>query len=323
MNIHVLCPNEENKPFGGVRKLYRHVDILRRHGFNAWILHQTPGFRCTWFQNETPVVAMSELGSHPLPDILVIPETCGKDLQQLPGRLSKVIFNQNCYYTFHGYTLDQADLTSPYLAPDVIATLVVSDDSRNYLQHVFPNQRIHRIHNAVDGSLFRFQERKKPRIAFMPRKREDELLQVINLLKFRGALADYELAPISDRTEAEVAAILRESLLFLSCGHPEGFSLPPAEAMACGCIVVGYHGMGGREYFREDFCYPVAVGDIRGFVERVETVLELHKTNAGILAGMARRASDFIRREYSPKREEEDILGFWRGFGDNPSHLSV
>src|SRR3546814_3802603 len=35
----------------------------------------------------------------------------------------------------------------------------------------------------------------------------------------------------SGRPEAESARILRESLLFLSFGYPEGFSLPPAEAM--------------------------------------------------------------------------------------------
>ena len=42
----------------------------------------------------------------------------------------------------------------------------------------------------------------------------------------------------------EVACALQDSLLFLSCGHPEGFGLPLAEAIACGCLVVGYHGLG-------------------------------------------------------------------------------
>ena len=38
------------------------------------------------------------------------------------------------------------------------------------------------------------------------------------------------------------------ALLFLSCGHPEGFGLPLAEAIACGCLVVGYHGLAGRDF---------------------------------------------------------------------------
>ena len=46
----------------------------------------------------------------------------------------------------------------------------------------------------------------------------------------------------------EVALALQEALLFLSCGHPEGFGLPLAEAIACGCLVVGYHGLAGRDF---------------------------------------------------------------------------
>ena len=30
------------------------------------------------------------------------------------------------------------------------------------------------------------------------------------------------------------------SILFLSFGYPEGFGLPVAEAMSCGCAVIGY-----------------------------------------------------------------------------------
>jgi hypothetical protein len=32
-------------------------------------------------------------------------------------------------------------------------------------------------------------------------------------------------------------------------GIVRGFRFPPAEAMLCGCVVVGYHGKGGQEYF--------------------------------------------------------------------------
>ena len=45
----------------------------------------------------------------------------------------------------------------------------------------------------------------------------------------------------------EVAGALQD-LDILSCGHPEGFGLPLAEAIACGCLVVGYHGLAGRDF---------------------------------------------------------------------------
>ena len=71
---------------------------------------------------------------------------------------------------------------------------------------------------------------------------------------------------------AEVASALQEALLFLSCGHPEGFGLPLAEAIACGCMVVGYHGLAGR-----DFALPhmkvVEFGDLLGLLKGVEQEL--------------------------------------------------
>ena len=40
----------------------------------------------------------------------------------------------------------------------------------------------------------------------------------------------------------EIAKKMQATLIYLSCGHPERFGLPLAEAIACGCLVVGYHG---------------------------------------------------------------------------------
>ena len=54
--VFVLCPDYD-APSGGVRRLYRHVDVLRRKGTRAWVLHRKPGFRCSWFANDTPVVS--------------------------------------------------------------------------------------------------------------------------------------------------------------------------------------------------------------------------------------------------------------------------
>ncbi len=46
----------------------------------------------------------------------------------------------------------------------------------------------------------------------------------------------------------KVAEELKKSNIFLNIGYPEGFPFPPLEAMACGCIVVGYTGGGGNEF---------------------------------------------------------------------------
>jgi glycosyltransferase involved in cell wall biosynthesis len=146
---------------------------------------------------------------------------------------------------------------------------------------------------------------------FMPRKRVDEALQVINLLKFRGMLHDFDLLPVHNSNEAHAAAALRESLLFLSFGYPEGFGLPPLEAMACGCLTIGYHGFGGSEYFNEEHGFPVPMADTLAFAKRVETVLEQWRANPQPLMDKASRASACVREIYTPQRESADIVAAW------------
>src|SRR5262245_60263544 len=70
-----ICP-DFSSPSGGVRKLYRSVDILTAAGCSAAIVHKRPGFRCTWFDNRTRVVPSNEV-SVSRKDVIVVPEVYG------------------------------------------------------------------------------------------------------------------------------------------------------------------------------------------------------------------------------------------------------
>ena len=311
MTIYVLCPDND-VPSGGIKQLYRHVDTLNRNGIAASIIHQDDGFRCTWFENNTRVSYTSNcrLGES---DYLVVSEIYGPAITDIKTGIRKVVYNQNSYLTFRGFSLTKSDLPSPYLHPDVLAALVVSEDSKRYLQYAFSQLKVKRIHHSIDPTLFGYKAMKKQQIAFMPRRNQQDIIQVINILKYRGALQGYELIPIQDRSEAEVAAILKESLIFLSFSRAEGFGLPPAEAMACGCIVVGYHGQGGKEFFDPEFSYPIPQGEVITFAKTVERVLELAASDRSALAKKGETAARFIEKNYSVAREEEDIVTFWTG----------
>jgi hypothetical protein len=289
--------------------MYRQVDILNGAGLAASIVHQKSGFRADWFQNKTPIV------HPPVPtkqhDILVLPEIFGSAIAETNEPVRKVIFNQNAYYTFRGHTLDTSDFRTPYHYGDVISAIVVSEDSRRYLSHCFPRLPLHRIRYSVDPTLFYYPKAKQKQIAFMPRKSLEDAQQIINILKFRRALKDFGVVPIDKNSEKETAAILRDSALFLSFGHPEGFGLPPAEAMACGCVTIGYHGNGGREFWKPEFSFPIEVGDILGYAKTVQRVIELLSNDPAPFMAMTRHASEFIRQTYSPESERKDILSVW------------
>ncbi|MGC9325969.1 MAG: glycosyltransferase [Desulfomonilia bacterium] len=311
-------------PVGGVKILYRHVDVLNEHGFSATILHRHRGFRCSWFENATQISYLRGEVFGP-DDIIVVPETYaslyGRSSPRQKARkqflkvfttpAKKVIFNQNTYNTFTGDVHTRDEPASIYRDKDVLAAMVVSEDNRNYLRYAFGAIPVFRIHNSIHPALFPFEVQKKRQISFMPRKNHEHALQVLSLLRHRCALNDFTIVPIENKTEKETAAILRESLIFLSFGYPEGFSLPPAEAMACGCVVIGYHGMGGREYFLPEHCYPVEMGDILAFAKTVEHVIHLSKSDPQILDDKRQKASAYIHAEFCQERETADILKAW------------
>lgn len=307
--IFVLCPDDDAAS-GGRKKLYRHVDALNNAGFTALAVHHARGFRYTWFENETAVSDISNV-SMTLSDYLVVPEVNGPHLTDMFPGIRKVILNQNAYFTFAGYSFDVGDMATPYTHPDVVATIVVSDDNMSYLRYAFPRHRFLRMHYAIDPGLFHPAAVKKRQICFMPRRNLQDAIQVINILKFRGALADFDIVAIEDRSETETAAVLRESMIFLSFSAIEGFGLPPAEAMACGCVTIGYHGRCGREFFLPQYSYPIEAGDIEGYARTVEQIINEFRANPVRLLVRARDAAAFIARNYSPQVEFEDIRRCW------------
>jgi glycosyltransferase involved in cell wall biosynthesis len=115
---------------------------------------------------------------------------------------------------------------------------------------------------GIDLDLFTPRE-KKPgmvRIAFMPRKNKALVERIRDT--FGAMAADLgervEWVSIQGMDAAGVAGTLGRCHIFLATGFPEGCPLPPLEAMACGCLVVGFGGLGGFDYMRGAADFPGA-----------------------------------------------------------------
>lgn len=338
--IYFIC-TDTKQPIGGIKQLYRQVDILNKNGFDACIVHRKKGFRHKWFKNDTKIIYNLSIFNNidktilkkkrkPFKvfknffrtknddvidknGILVVPEIYGPYMNELNKGIKKVIFNQNCYYTFNNCNFADSKQKPTYLNESFLASIVVSEDSKKYLEYTFPGSTTHRIHLGINTNKFNYnQALKKKQIAFMPRKLEDDIIQLINILKIRDNLKNWDFIPINNKTEDEVANILNESLIFLSLNHREGFGLPPAEAMASGCIVIGYAGQGGKEYFNPNFSFQIDEGNIIQFANKVEEIGQKLEKNDTKTIEMSKYATDHILNNYNLKNEEDSIISTWK-----------
>lgn len=347
-SIYFICP-DINIPAGGVKQLYRQVDVLNKHGYKAFIVHGHKNFRVTWFKNDTtvlwhPIVAelnndvqkglknkLKEIVKKTLhkpkydtsivndklqlekDDIIVLPEFYGKANDDIFSEQKTIIYNQNCYYTFRGYGIpSEENTTSIYKQKRLQGVIVASEDAMSYMKYFLNDKPIFRVKYGIDNKVFSYQAEKKKQIAFMPRKLREDSEQVLNILNLKGALNDWKIVPIQGMNEQQVAQVLKESAIFLSFNYREGFGMPPTEAMSCGCIVVGYTGQGGTEYFLPEITYKVPERNILVYSETLEDVVASFEKKWEAMIEKGAEASKFIEQTYNIQQEEESILTTWK-----------
>ena len=289
---------------GGVKIQYQVADALNAGGIPAAVVHLTPGFRCSWFENATRIEYVDSL-KLAANDVIVVPEEWIQFIPLLPPEIPKVVFNQNAYSVF-SWGVEADTIKSIYRRPDVRRVVTVSNDNKAYLDYAIPGVDVVRMRYAIDFSLFHAGEQKTRALAYMPRKRKQETIDVLALLRLRDALRGWEVIRIDGFDEAATAAALRRSSIFLSFSQREGLPLPPCEAMACGCLVIGYHGYGGRDF--GDNALWVTDGDVIQFAGKVEEVLSGWDQDHARFEQIGRRASEHIVQTHSTKNRDSDVL---------------
>ena len=314
--LYFVCYPDTDHPIGGVKQIYRQVELLCQCGIDAKVLHEKSGFRVSWFNSDAPVVDIdSYIEGRPNAetDLIVLPETWVANIPTYLTGIKKVIFNQNAYYTFGLEGKFDASVLNFYQHPDVLGVVTVSRDNRNFLVAGcgLADSFVHSVINGIDRRLFYPPEVKVRRIVFFERKHFNHANTVALMSRQRDVLRHYEFKSLGKMPHEQVARELREALVFLSCGHPEGFGLPLAEAIACGCIAVGYHGLAGR-----DFCtkalHHVEYGDLLGFVNILEQAVYEFEANPQVVSSDLLRNADHLLREYSFEREKEICLNVWQ-----------
>jgi hypothetical protein len=299
MRLLFITP-DSNEPIGGIKVIYKHVDILNNHSdIEAYVYHSNPSFRATWFENTTRMFEGPILST----DILVVPEIYANQVNTIPNK--RIIFNQNVHNTFNEANEDC------YTKDNVLGAIVVSKHNRDYLEFAYPELDVQRVILSIDDSLFNanipWNDREKI-ITAMPRRNANELYQVIHLISKSSHLNGYKFELLENLSEELVAKSLNKSRFFLSFGYPEGFPAPPREAIMSGNYVIGYLGFGGQELSL--FCHQIPDGDVLQFAQFLANQLRYDN----ISSNFVNEQRKLFLSKYSFEREVQSVVNVYTKF---------
>lgn len=112
--------------------------------------------------------------------------------------------------------------------------------------------------------------------------------------KKKYPLSSIEFELVDNLSQKELADVFNRHKYHLTLNPSEGFGLPPLEAMACGCAVVGFDSMGGREYLQhEKNGYIVNYGDFEQLAEYLRKIELAPNTGENIAKEAVQTASHF------------------------------
>jgi len=313
--IIYVAPRDKS-PSGGLRTQFRHVARLVHHGFDAHLYHVDGGYRPDWFAETVPMLTTQDImGRNRLnlrpDDHIVLYEAASNSVRffnQYKGA-SRHLFCQNHFLMFDALAALQAPswqalgVSRAFASAHVIARAV---------KQTLGFGDVPVVPYAIDHALFR-PAAKRLQIAYMPRKRREDVGFIRRA--FVSACPDLASIPwveIDGQSEERVASILGESAIFLALGRREGFGLPPVEAMAAGCLVVGFLGNGGREFGTPENGLWCDEDDLFG------AALSLAEAIRGVEAGTPASAAMIEAGQrtaagYTLEAMDQALLSYWRG----------
>lgn len=309
-NIYYFCI-PENRPTGGIKYLLRHSHLINgmtKYGVASGIhVLYHPDFEPAW---EQPFTIKRENRFNILTDLVVLPEILVEDVAPnlQKSRLRYTILAQNGFYILRG-NADMDRLGALYRG--AVSIVSTSEEITATIRGVFRDFRvpIFNVNYAFDRNVFSQHGPKRNIITYMPRKLPDHSRLLRRFLSGRN-LRDWTIHPIDGLGEAGVVDLLSSSRIFLSFSEVEGFGLPPVEAALLGNKVIGYTGIGGREYFEPPLFEHIEHGDLLGYSIAIEREVARQTDNAASVEAEFAGPIAQLADRYSPERERRALEAF-------------
>lgn len=295
-----------NRPNGGIKICYQHCELLQALGFDARPL-LLGDFNITWFKSSVEPMRMREVGYElDADDIVVCPEIIPYEGLKFKNA-KKIIFVQNWIgATLHRNWIRKKDIYKNYYDLGYDRIITPGQYVTAFLHNTNKGEAS-TITNGIDHDKFHFSAelREEKRVLYFPRKNYRDAKRIIKAVKKDSPHATF--VAVNNISENEIVKEYQRADIFLATGYPEGFSLPPLEAMACGCAVVGFTGGGASEFMIDRKTAMVAKdGDCKTAAEKLLEVLKNDKLKEKIRMKGHEKSKEYTLGRL--KREIRDIF---------------
>ena len=303
----LLAGGKRQVPSGGVKIIYQHCDLLNKNGYQAYPVH-LGDFVVDWFPHaSTALTQQQALTMIRADDVLVCPEVIPWVAAPFPCR-RKIAFVQ-------AWSL--VDIaTGPGKRYEDLGFTGLMACSRYTKDHMAARSRLdcRSVMNSIDLDAFSPDPavRIPGRVLCFNRRNIQDARNARQLLPaaVRESASFIELE--NKYSQTQIIGFYRSADIFMAIGYPEGFALPPLEAMACGCAVIGFTGGGAAEFMIDgDTALVSPDGDTQSLARSLERVLTDTELKENIRSNGIARA-----RQYSQLRMEQELLDFAESFSD-------
>jgi glycosyltransferase involved in cell wall biosynthesis len=289
------------KPVGGIKVSYQHCMLLKELGYDVYPLVMGD-YVGNFFGFDIETKHIKDIGYNlNSADIVVSSEFFPYEGLQFKNA-TKVLFMQNWFNLDRRLADSDRDKSYFDLGYNYVITCGEYCSEMVYKKMGIPATT---ITNGIDQDKFieNPELRVRGRVLALPRKNPQDLSQIIETLVDNGI----DFRTVDGLTESELIKEYQQADIFLSTGYPEGFSLPPLEAMSCGCAVVGFTGGGANEFMIDNVTALVAQdGDCSSAASKLLEILTNEQTKENIRSNGMKKAG-----MYTLDRTKQQLLEFY------------
>lgn len=301
----------KHKPVGGVKVMLQHCLLLQEMGFRAQPL-RLGSYEGNFFGYPIQSVPISQvslkLGEY---DVVVCPEINPSAALQFQGG-QKVMFVQNWVHLYESNMFPKEQIFGTYIENGFSKVMSCSRFLLGKLNRE-SEKDLFLVRNFIDLSCFKRDDslRRPGRVLALPRKKPQDLDKIMRLLEDEN----FEFRLVDSLSQAELIKEYQAADVFLATGYPEGFGLPPLEAMACGAAVVGFTGGGAGEFMRDGETALVASdGDCEEAARKLKQLLRDPELKERI-----RRNGSQVAQAYDRQQTKEELFQFMKTLAESAS----